>query len=739
MSQYSFNTSTDSNFHEPDPGAVGMSDPAVSAARRRKLDIINRLKSAGAQFELDIPTIAAIGAQSAGKSSLIEAISGITLPRASGTCTRSPTEVQLTYSDEPWQCAVILSISTDAQGNTHPTLNHTFGQPVTNKSDVTERIRLAQLAILNPNEEADYFLQGTLPAGGQSQLSFSPNCVVLKIKGRDVTDLNFIDLPGFIAGGDAEDRSLIENLARYYVSKPSCIILLTVTCETDFENQTAYAFAGLYDQDGSRTVGVLTKPDRIQPGDEVPWTQLVTGEADTARNIQWFCIKNPGSQQIAQGITWEDARAAESEWFATTAPWSALGVVGTERLGTGVLTRRLSDLLSDLITARLPEIRQEVEGFLARTTEDINRLPQPPSTEPVSAIIQLVVDFTRDVEKNVQGLPGKGGLLQTIRPFDQEFHQAIRRTAPDFRPYKRGSRHSTPVPSPDFLQNEEDLSSISPTSGDEIYIEDVMEIARDAVTRELPQNYPFLVQKEAIQRVVDKWDAPSRQLFASTKETLSARIMRLVDQHFGLHTLGGLKHQIASIVTTHLGVRASEALSRLEFILQVEHEPATRNTHYFTATRDKFLALYKGSYHSSGDFIAGLRRSQSSLTMALDGLHQIPRFGNVTPVDLGMLLPTDQVDSALWIMAGVRAYFQVAYKRFVDNIPMTLDQELVRGVHVGLQAAILSGLGVDAVDNVERCRKLLREPAYIATKRDELILRRDRLTRARDEMLDEFI
>jgi ABC-type branched-subunit amino acid transport system ATPase component len=38
--------------------------------------------------DLDIPAIAVIGWQSAGKSSLIEAISGITLPRASGTCTR---------------------------------------------------------------------------------------------------------------------------------------------------------------------------------------------------------------------------------------------------------------------------------------------------------------------------------------------------------------------------------------------------------------------------------------------------------------------------------------------------------------------------------------------------------------------------------------------------------------------------------------------------------------------------
>ena len=40
------------------------------------------------QVDIDLPQIAVIGSQSAGKSSLIESISGITLPRAAGTCTR---------------------------------------------------------------------------------------------------------------------------------------------------------------------------------------------------------------------------------------------------------------------------------------------------------------------------------------------------------------------------------------------------------------------------------------------------------------------------------------------------------------------------------------------------------------------------------------------------------------------------------------------------------------------------
>lgn len=87
-------------------GGVGLSDPVHSAGRRKMLDLVNRLHSTGyvadsivaylhlskephsVQRDIDLPMIAVIGSQSAGKSSLIESISGITLPRASGTCTR---------------------------------------------------------------------------------------------------------------------------------------------------------------------------------------------------------------------------------------------------------------------------------------------------------------------------------------------------------------------------------------------------------------------------------------------------------------------------------------------------------------------------------------------------------------------------------------------------------------------------------------------------------------------------
>jgi hypothetical protein len=132
-----------------------------------------------------------------------------------------------------------------------------FGQPITEKSEVTERIRRAQRAILNPSTPPDVFLSGADTSTAQS---FSKNRIVLDITGSDVTDLNFIDLPGLFfdthththsfltfylglfVGGEESEMQLIRNLAIDYIQKESCIILLTVACESKsrFEHRASF-------------------------------------------------------------------------------------------------------------------------------------------------------------------------------------------------------------------------------------------------------------------------------------------------------------------------------------------------------------------------------------------------------------------------------------------------------------------------------------------------------------------
>lgn len=66
----------------------------------------------------------------------------------------------------------------------------------------------------------------------------------------------------------------------------------------------------------------------------------------------WFCVKCPGTQEINKGITWEEAREEESRFFSHNAAWSMLEEASKQRLGTGHLTRCLSDKLCELIAKR---------------------------------------------------------------------------------------------------------------------------------------------------------------------------------------------------------------------------------------------------------------------------------------------------------------------------------------------------------------------------------------------------
>ena len=72
---------------------------------------------------------------------------------------RCPTECRLSRADTPWQCVVELHFLTDKNGqNLGQQRNELFGDTIFEKSEVEERIRRAQRAILNPSKAAWNFL-----------------------------------------------------------------------------------------------------------------------------------------------------------------------------------------------------------------------------------------------------------------------------------------------------------------------------------------------------------------------------------------------------------------------------------------------------------------------------------------------------------------------------------------------------------------------------------------------------
>lgn len=90
----------------------------------------------------------------------------------------------------------------------------------------------------------------------------------------------------------------------------------------------------------------------------------------------------------------------------------------------------------------------------------------------------MISKLASALNRYVEGTPDADGLLQTIRPKQQQFKEAVRNTAPDFRPFEKVSGNSGPatLTVPEFLSNEE-KPCLPEDEGNAIYVDEVMELA----------------------------------------------------------------------------------------------------------------------------------------------------------------------------------------------------------------------------------------------------------------------
>jgi len=151
---------------------------------------------------------------------------------------------------------------------------------------------------------------------------------------------------------------------------------------------------------------------------------------------------------------------------------------------------------------------------------------------------------------------------------------------------------------------------------------------------------------------------------------------------------------VRAIVYQHITVCLERTQERITWLLKLEDKPFSLNIHYLADYKSNFLAHYKGSreQHENMDLIrsidaynapspsppppmfsattaapppkAAISFFQPSVKNALASLAAIGLPG-VKAEDLPKLLPPDQMEPALVIMADVRAYFQGAFFFFL--------------------------------------------------------------------------
>jgi len=102
--------------------------------------------------------------------------------------------------------------------------------------------------------------------------------------------------------------------------------------------------------------------------------------------------------------------------------------------------------------------------------------------------------------------------------------------------------------------------------------------------------------------------------------------------------------------------------------------------------------------------------------------------------DLGKLNPPDEYETELKVMAEIRGYFQVSYKRIIDNVPSLIDLKFIKAVGEELQSFLVSKFELGTPNANTRCSTYLMEDPSLVARREELAARKKRLEKVQVEL-----
>lgn len=177
--------------------------------------------------------------------------------------------------------------------------------------------------------------------------TFSGDVLQLEISGPEEEHLSVIDVPGIFRDHTPglttrDDIKFVKDMVLKYMANHRSVMLTVVPANVDVATQEILQLANEADPDGHRTLGVLTKPDLVDPGAENRVIALVQGVARPMK-LGWHILRNPGQLDIENHAC--DRRRQEQDFFRKS-PWNCLD---EDSWGIESLRFRLKEVLSALV------------------------------------------------------------------------------------------------------------------------------------------------------------------------------------------------------------------------------------------------------------------------------------------------------------------------------------------------------------------------------------------------------
>ncbi|KAF3291428.1 hypothetical protein TWF970_000641 [Orbilia oligospora] len=327
------------------------------------LQKVAELRAQGVGEHISLPQLVVCGDQSAGKSSVLEGITGIPFPRNDGVCTKFATEITLSHSNSD---KTEIKASIIPHNGRSADEKAKFDSHKWDLKDFTELPKIiSQVGIIMGIRGYGDIESG--PAFGEDTLS-------IQVSGNTGLHLTVVDLPGLIAVANKEqtenDVKLVEALVDKYIKSPRTIIIAIVQATNDIANQRIIQKAQEVDTLGERTIGVITKPDLINRGTEKRIALLSRNEDTTRLQRGFFIVKSPAPKDLDNGdLSAAERRKLETDFFASP-PWNEQHL-DHSKVGTVLLTTYLQNFLDEHIEKELPNVQDEIRKLLEDTEAKI--------------------------------------------------------------------------------------------------------------------------------------------------------------------------------------------------------------------------------------------------------------------------------------------------------------------------------------------------------------------------------
>ena len=358
------------------------------------LDAVDRLRQLQVVKEgIQLPTIVVVGDQSSGKSSVLESLACINLPRGDGICTRVPLIMRLKH---------------------HPSLVPEIFLQFNDKTVPTDEAHVADAVNLATDEIA----------GNGKDISNTELTLVVKKNG--VPDLTLVDLPGItrvpVHGQPANIYEQIAKIIMKYISPDESVILNVLSASVDFSTCESIMMSQKVDKNGERTLAVVTKVDKSPEG----LLEKVTRN-DVNIGLGYVCVRNRIGNE-----SYEDARKEEAALFATH---QLLSKIDKSTVGIQVLAQKLVRIQANIIATCLPDIVRKIDEKLKKSISELNGMPRRLlSVAEVMAVFTGIIGSSQESLRKIlvrgeieeyadeKDMHGTARLVEMLNQFSTELH-----------------------------------------------------------------------------------------------------------------------------------------------------------------------------------------------------------------------------------------------------------------------------------------------------------------------------